>query len=489
MIHPNYNENRSPHMEILSADQRFEIIQSAKSVLERTGCRIDHQEALALLKKSDAHVKEDRVRVPRHMVEQAIFQAPEGILIYDRNGNPAMDLSGSKTYYGTSTASPRTRNALTGEIHPTHVEDIAIGAKVADALSEIDWVMPFGSSQDVPSIVSDLYEFEAVVTNTTKPMAFCGYSARGVELVFEMAAIVAGGKEKLAQKPFILAYPEPISPLFYPEEVVDKMFLAAEWGIPQITTGAGQTGATSPATLAGTLVQMVAEAMMSVLLIQLKKAGAPTFFAANFGMFDMRHGLLSMASPEGSLLHGALAQIARDFRLPSWGYAGTTDSKCLDAQAGIESAFSILAQGLAGINLIHDVGYMDSGMLCSAEMLVMGNEVAGMAKQFMKGIEITPETMACDVIDEAGPGGNYLQAPHTMKHFKECWYPGLFCRSSYGAWQDNGEKTMGDQCHAKVKEILETHQPEELKETVKEAILKIRKSGEQEMLEGIESTS
>ena len=482
MLHSSYNENRSPNMEILSDNQRFEIIQAAKGVLERTGCRVEHQEGLALLKESGAHVDGDRVRVPRHLVEQAIAQAPNGILIYDRNGNPALDLSGSKTYYGTSTASPRTRDALTGEIHPTRVEDIAIGAKVADTLSEIDWVMPFGSSQDVPSIVSDLYEFEAVVSNTTKPIAFCGYSARGVELVFEMAAAVAGGKDKLAHKPFLIAYPEPISPLFYPEEVVDKMLLAAEWGIPQITSGAGQTGATSPATLAGTLVQMVAEAMMSVLLIQLKKAGAPTFFAANFGTFDMRHGLLAMAAPEASLLHGALAQIARDFKLPSWGYAGTTDSKCLDAQAGIESAFSILAQGLSGINLIHDVGYMDMGMLCSAEMLVMGNEVAGMAKQFMKGIEITPETMACDVIDKVGPGGNYLQEPHTMKHFKGCWYPELFCRTSYGTWEAAGEKTMEDQCRAKVKRIIETHQPAELDASVKEAILSIRKKGEKEIL-------
>jgi len=486
MLHSSYNENRSPQMNILNDNQRSEIIQAAKSVLERTGCRVEHPEALALLKNNGAHVDGDRVRVSRHMVEQAISQAPEGILIYDREGNPALDLSGTKTYYGTSTASPRTRDALSGDIHPTRVEDIAIGAKVADALSEIDWVMPFGSSQDVPSIVSDLYEFEAVVTNTTKPMAFCGYSARGVELVFEMAAAVAGGKDKLMQKPFLISYPEPISPLFYPEEVVDKMFLSAEWGIPQITSGAGQTGATSPATLAGTLVQMVAEAMMSVLLIQLKKAGAPVFFAANFGMFDMRQGLLSMASPEASLMHGALAQIARDFKLPSWGYAGATDSKCLDAQAGIESAFSILAQGLSGINLIHDVGYMDMGMLCSAEMLVMGNEVAGMAKQFMKGIEITPETMACDVIDKVGPGGNYLQEPHTMKHFKGCWYPELFCRSSYGTWEAAGKKTMEDQCRAKVKKIIETHHPIELDDSIRKMILSIRKKGEKEMLDSEE---
>ena len=482
MLHSNNNNNGSVQMNILTSNQRFQLVQAAKSVLERTGCQVEHPEALTLLEKAGAQVEGSRVKVPRRLVEESFRKAPEGILIYDREGNPALDLSGTKSYYGTATGSPRTKDALTGEIHPTRVEDIAIGARVADALPNIDWVMPFGSSQDVPSIVSDLYEFEAVVTNTTKPMAFCGYSARGVELVFEMAAAVAGGKDKFVQKPFILAYPEPISPLFFPEEIVDKMFLAAEWGVPQITTGAGQIGATSPATMAGTFVQLLAEAMMASVLIQLKKAGAPMFLAGNFGMFDMRHGLNMMASPETCLLLGSLAEIAREFGVPSWGCAGATDSKLIDAQAGMESSFSVLSQGLAGINLIHDVGYMDGGMLCSAEMLVMGNEVVGMAKQFIHGYEITPESMACDVIDKVGPGGNYLQEAHTMAHFKENWYPELACRSSYNAWENNGRLSMADQCAEKTKRIVKTHQPKKLADDIKAALVEIRMAGEKEML-------
>ena len=482
MLHSNVNANQSPHMQILTADQRFKIIQAAKSVLERTGCRVSHKGALAMLEKAGAHIDGERVRVPRSLVEDCLRKAPRGILIYDREGNPAMDLSGTKSYYGTSTGSPNTKDAVTGEIHPTRVRDIAIGAKVADALPHISWVMPFGSSQDVDSIVSDLYEFEAVVSNTTKPIAFCGYSARGVELVFEMAALVAGGKDKLKKRPFVLAYPEPISPLTFPEAVVDRMFLAADWDIPQITTGAGQLGATSPATLAGTLIQMLAEAMMSSVLIQTRKSGAPIFIAANFGMFDMRSGLNAMASPECCLQLGALAEIARDFDLPSWGCAGASDSKCMDPQAGMESTFSILAQGMTGINLIHDVGYLDMGMICSAEMLVMGDEIIGMVKRFAGGIEVTEESMACDVIDGVGPGGNYLQQPHTMRHFKECWYPGLCTRSSYSAWEADGKPSFTDRCAEKTRNIVETHQPDPLNEDIASAIKTLRQKGEEEML-------
>jgi trimethylamine--corrinoid protein Co-methyltransferase len=227
---------------------------------------------------------------------------------------------------------------------------------------------------------------------------------------------------------------------------------------------------------------MLAESMMAAVIIQTHTPGAPMFIAANFGMFDMRSGLNAMASPECCLLLGSLAEIAREFGLPSWGCAGATDSKCIDPQAAMESIFSILTQGMSGINLIHDVGYLDMGMTCSAEMLVMGNEAVGMAKRFAGGIEITDETMACDIIDTVGPGGNYLQQPHTMKHFKACWYPELATRSSYDVWENSGRKTMADRCREKTIKILETHQPVPLEESIAKAVRERRQKGEKEIL-------
>jgi len=482
MIKQSFNDNRFVYMRILSDEQINEIIQTAMRVLENTGCKILHKGALKALKKAGAIIEDQIVRVPPLLVQESIRSAPKGFSIFNRLGEPCLDLSGTNVYYGTSTASPNTKDALSGEIHPTKVDDIAIGAKVADALESISWVMPFGSSQDVDPLVADIYEFEAVVTNTTKPMAFCGYSPRGVELVFEMAAEVSGGKDKLKEKPFLMSYPEPISPMEYPEDVVEKMILSADWEIPQITSGAGQIGATSPVTLAGSLVQMLSESFMSLVIAQVRKPGAPVFLAANFGMFDMRTGLNSMASAEGSLLQGAMAEIARFFSLPSWGYAGATDSKCLDAQAGIEAAFNMLAQGLAGVNLIHDVGYMDMGMICSAEMLMMGNEVAGMIKRFLGGINTEKEELAYDIIQKVGAGGNYLQEEHTHRHFKKCWYPQLLTRQSYASWEASGAKDLRTKCHEKVKEIIERHSPEPLGEKIRENLANIRLEGEKEIL-------
>jgi trimethylamine---corrinoid protein Co-methyltransferase len=485
MFTPNHLSAQSVHMQILSDEQRIDIIQNAYTVLETTGFKVLKKEARELLKKAGAKIDDQLAYVPRSIVQECLRTAPKGIQIYNRLGQPAMNLWGTNVYYGTSTASPNTKDAWTGEIHPTRVEDIAIGAKLGDALPNIDFVMPFGSSQDVDSNVAELYEFETVVNNTVKPVVFCGYSARGVELVFEMAAEVAGGKSKLSTKPYIISYPEPISPMTYPEDVIDKMFLSADWGIPQITCGAGQLGATSPVTLSGSLVQMLAEAMMSITMIQLHKSGAPAFLAANFGMFDMRSGLCGMASPEAGLLQGALAEIGRYFGLPSWGYAGTTDSKMLDAQAGIESVFNMMAQGLSGVNVIHDLGYMDMGMICSADMLVLGNEVAGMIKRFAGGINTEPEHLAVDVIQKVGAGGNYLQEAHTHKHFKQCWYPELFTRQSYGSWEKSDGKSLAEKCNEKVQKVLEEHKPLALEEKLMQRLVDIRTAGEKEILKSI----
>ena len=484
MIQSSFSQNRSVFFRVLSDDQIWEIKRAAFDILEKTGARILHKEARDMLKKAGAIVKDEVVRIPEYVVQECIRTAPKGLTIFDRNKKRALEVEGRKSYYGTSTASPNTRDAITGEIHETRVEDIARGAMVADALPNIDWVMPMGSSQDVPAFAADLHEFEAVVKNTTKPLVFIGYSKGGFELVYEMAAAVAGGIEELRTYPFLIAYPEPITPLVFPAEVVDRMFIAADLFMPQIPGPTQQLGATAPVTLAGALALAIAEGLLSLTLVQLRRTGAPCFLGANVSGFDMATTTLSIASPEMSLGLAAQAEVAQSFGLPTWGLAGSTDSKVLDAQAGIESAFSILAQGLGGLNLIHDVGYMDGGMICSAEMLVLGNEVVGMAKRFIRGIEVTPDTLARDIIQKVGPGGNFLQEKHTFRHFRnELWFPTLLSRQPYGIWQQEGSKDMALRVQEKVKEILDTHKVPPLPDKTLSALEKLKIDGEKELTE------
>jgi trimethylamine--corrinoid protein Co-methyltransferase len=470
-------------LDILKPEEVEALQDAAFQILEQTGARVSHDGALNMLRGAGATVDGEIVKLPRSLVESCIATAPKGFLIYNREGEPALDLHTRQSYYGTSTASPNTRDYETGEVRPTTLKDIENGARVADALANIDFVMPMGSAQDVPAGAADLHEFIAVVANTTKPIVPINYTARGLELVCDMAAAVRGGQEALAAKPFILTYPEPVSPLLFPQEIVEKMLIAAERNVPQIPGTTVQPGATAPVTMAGATAQLIAEGLVSLVIIQLKSPGAPCCLAGNFNVFDMKTALLSIASPEMSLGLAAQVQVARAFGLPTWGLAGATDAKVIDSQAGAESVYALLAQSLAGLNLIHDVGYMDMAMVCSPEMLVLGDELAGMVKRFMQGFEVTPDTLALDLIEKVGPGGSFIQEKHTFEHFrKELWFPRILTREHSTRWVENGRKDATTRCREKVQQILTNHVVPELPPEVVAELHRLRDEGEREII-------
>lgn len=476
-------------MRVLTDDQIWEIRQAAFEVIEKAGFKCLHDGARRMLKQAGAMVEGEIVRVPRHIVEQCLLTTPRGWTIYDRNGRRAMEVEGRKSYYGTSTASPRTQDPVTGEFRDTRLEDIATGARVADALAHIDFVMPFGSSLDIETDAADVYEFPAVVANTTKPVVFIGYTPLGCEYVYEMAAVIAGGMERLRQHPFVIAYPEAIAPLQFPEDVVGRIFVAADRHMPQLPGATVQAGATGPVTMAGMIAQMTAESLIHITIAQLRQPGCPVAMSGNVGILDMSTALVALGAPENSLGLAAQAEVAQSFGLPTWGLAGATDAKALDAQAGLESAFHILAQGLAGLNLIHDVGYMASGMACSCRQLVMGNEIVGMAKRFVQGITVDSETLAREVIEAVGPGGEFISADHTYRHFRrELWAARLLDRQNIESWIDDGRPTMEDRVDAEVRQILADHRPQALDDKAISELQRLQAEGVKAVLASLEKS-
>lgn len=483
MLQTGRTEKRTVSMRVLADDQIWEIRQAAFEIIEKVGFKCLHTDARKMLARAGAGVKAEIVKIPRYIVEQCLATAPRGWTIYDRNGRRAMEVEGRKSHYGTSTASPNTKDALTGEYHETRITDIERGALVADALAEIDFVMPMGSAQDVPAAAADLHEFPAVVANTTKPVVFIGYSSLGCEFIYEMAAVISGGMDRLRERPFLIVYPEAIAPLHFPEEVVNRIFVAADLFLPQLPGSTVQAGATGPVTLAGAVAQMTAEALIHITLAQVRKPGCPVGMSANAGILDMARGTIALGLPENSLALAAQAEVAQSFGLPTWGLAGMTDAKSLDAQAGLESAFSVLAQGLAGLNLIHDVGYMASGMACSCEQLVMGNEIIGMTRRFVEGITVSAETLARQVIEAVGPGGHFLTQKHTVNNLRhELWQTKLLNHQTIAAWQKDGQPSLEDKVQEKLRQIIDTHQPEPLDGKILDELQRLKKEGEKAIL-------
>lgn len=468
----NYKANGSTIFNVLSPSQCGEVYLAAQEVLERTGVTYYDDEALEILKKAGCFVEGNRVRIPSHLVDRALNSVPHRVtLCNSRTGSRDVLLEGTNAYFGTGSDTPFTIDPFTGERKRSTVESVGWACKVIDALPNLDFVMSLGIVQNVPLLISDRYQFEVQVLNTGKPIVTTAHDIYGFADIIEMCEIIAGGAEELRKNPFMTLYAEPISPLQHAWEAASKLILAAKKALPVVYTPCVMAGGTVPSTMAGVLVQGIAESLSGLVLNQCTREGAPFIMGGVFTVMDMSTTIFSYGSPEFDLLMAALADMAHHLRLPMFGTAGCTDSCIPDEQAGIEGALSITMTALSGPNLNHDVGYVEYGSTASLELLTMADDMIGMARRLVKGIKFDDERLAIDLIDQVGPGGSFKDKDHTAKfHNREHWTPSLINRQGYDAWKAAGAKSFSEAANEKVKDIIMNYQPEPLPEEIKKKI-------------------
>lgn len=465
-----------PRLNILSREKLELIHLSTLEVLRRTGVAVKEPKAVEIFKKGGCYIEGERVRIPENLVEWALRNTPPRITLSDRNGNPAMFLEENNVYFGTGSDTPNVVDPYTGERRIAVLKDVENVSKVVDYLDEMSFLMCSGIASDVNSKISDIYHFEAMVNYSEKPIVFTAWNLENLKTIVEMAEVVAGGKERLKNSPFIALYTEPISPLQLAEESTQKLMLMAEKYLPVVFTPCLITGATGPVTIAGGLIQGNAEILAGYVLANLINEGTPFIYGGGIIAMDMATSFACYASSEFMLATAAFTDMARYYRLPMFSFAGCSDSSLYDQQASLEGALWILLSSLSGGNLVHDAGYIDKGLTTSFEQVIVSNEVIGMVRRITQGFEINEETMALDLIDKIGPGGEYLTSEHTLKHFKENWYPELISRVPYEKWEEEGKKDLGIKANEKVKHILENHTPKPLEEKLKAELRKIVKS-------------
>jgi trimethylamine--corrinoid protein Co-methyltransferase len=215
-------------------------------------------------------------------------------------------------------------------------------------------------------------------------------------------------------------------------------------------------GATAPTTLAGTAVQALTESLFGIVLSQLRRPGAPLIIGGLMSNMDMLTTVYCYGSPEMALLSAAYTQITKWLGVPMYETAGCSDAKLFDEQAAMEATLNIATSALVGGNMIHDVGYLEQGLTSSMDQMVMSNEVISMLKRILRGIPVTRETKALDIIDEVGPGGHFLDHDHTYNRFRtEIWQPELIDRQVYENWDMNGKKAYRDRVRERVVEVIE----------------------------------
>jgi len=460
---------QAPALRFLTDDQIREIHQAGLEVLESIGVEVLHEEALALLKGAGALIEGTRVRIPAGLVKKAMATVPSRIVLAHRNGRRSLFLEGHKSYYGTGSCCPYTIDPFTLERRMSTKTDVGNMAKLCDYLPNYDFVMSMGLVQDKYPEIGYIHEFDAMARNTTKSIIVSAQDGQNVRDIVEMASAIMGGYNELRKKMLLAVYTETTSPLRQAEDALDKTLACAELWIPVIHTVGQLSGATAPATLAGTLVQADAELMSALVIPQLKQPGAPFFYGGTITTIDMRTMAHLYGNPEFHILSAALTEMGNYFGMPVFSTGGCSDAKSFDAQSAAEGGYSLLLESLAGGNLIHDIGYVDSGMTSSLSQIMFANEMIGIAKHVVKGINYSEEHLALDAIGRVGPGGHFLADDHTSRHFKnEYWFPSLMERRSYTQWAEAGKVTMEEKVNKEVQRVITEHNAEALpQETVK----------------------
>ncbi|HBI27478.1 MAG TPA: trimethylamine methyltransferase [Peptococcaceae bacterium] len=462
-----FEVNQTINWEMLSDDQCEEILMTALEVLERTGADILNKEARDIFEKGGCWVDGTRVRIPSSLTEWAARTAPSRVTLCDRNGKRAMRVETTNAYYGPGQGNSFILDPQTGERRAPVKSDVANTGIVCDALDNIDFALSNGYPTDVNSATADLHVFEALLTNTTKPIIQPMQDVKQGQAILDMGAAVAGSLRELQKNPFFVFLIDTEGTLFHSDETLAKVIFAAKNRVPFIYNSKLILGDTAPASPAGAIVVALADVLVGILLSQLIRQGTPVFAGGVFTINDQENGMLPWGAPEVSLVGTGMDNVLRHLRVPSFGFAGASESKISDAQMGLEEAFSMLHQGLSGTNLIYGCGQLEYGLTGSLDMLAITDEIVGMTRKIIKGIEVNEERTARGVIDAVQPAGNYLGEEHTLKYFRtEFWWPTLMNRDRIKDWTEAGCKSLGQRAKEKIQSILQTHQGEKLPEDV-----------------------
>jgi trimethylamine--corrinoid protein Co-methyltransferase len=443
----------TPQLSFLRPADCERIHQAALEILRRAGVRVFHEEALRLLGEAGCPVEEaNRVRLPPSLVEWALRQPPSSIALCRRGSSEVCaELAGRNVSFGPGSDCPNFLDPRSGQRRPFTLADAEAMLRLADSLPELSFHMSNGIPSDFKG---NAYrkQFALAIQNCLKPFVFVCDDGEDCRSIVAAAAAVAGGPEALRLNPTLLLYSEPTTPLEHSRTALEKLLVMAERGLPVVHSPAPMMGGTAPATLAGGLALGTAEVLSGLVIHQLKRAGSPFVFGSGLHHLDMRTSISVYGAPEFQLARLAVADLGRYYGLPSWGYAGHSDSWRFDEQAAADALFSALIALQCGANLAHDVGYLEAGLACSPEMMVFTCDMIGMLRRFEEGITIDRESLAQEVILSVGPGGNFLAEEHTLRHFREFWQPTLFNRRRFTGLEE--AESLGRRVRDKTVELM-----------------------------------
>lgn len=447
----------------LSEEQVKTIHEASLRILEKTGFTFESgvEDILDMLKKAGATIDRNNARIyfSGDLVMEQASKAPEQVVLCSRDGRNDLDLTEHRVHLGTGGAAIRVLDLETGEARPSTLKDLYQLGRLVDQLDNIHFFLRPCIPTDIPPTAYDVNVFYACLKATGKHVMAGVNDVEGFHNVLDLTSLVAGGMEKLREKPFISIITSfAISPLKLDTQTTLIMQEAVRNRIPVALSCAPMAGSTSPITMAGTLAQIHAEQLAGITICQLINPGSPILYGGIPGMANLRTMGYLGGAVECGMMNAAIHQLSNYIKVPNYNSSGLTDSKVPDAQAGWEKAFTSLLTAMAGSNYVHHAaGMLESMISVAYEQYVIDDEIIGMSCRVLKGIDVDPEHLALEVIDSVGPGGNFMTSPHTLEHMRDEYFNGngVADLKSRQKWEKEGSLTTRDKAKKIAQKLLE----------------------------------
>ncbi len=465
-------------LNIISPEDVRRIHTASLDMIESVGVRFPSEKALDIWAAHGATVNRDTmiVRVPGHVIEQALHKAPPVYTLAARDPAQDLPLDGNHVYVATDGCGVEMIDINTNKRRRSRLQDVADIARVADALEEVAYHWVPVSAQDCPPETRGVHELRAIWENSTKHLQTESiYSAREAQAAVEMAAMIAGGREALRKRPVLSLLECTTPPLGQDGGSVEAALIAAEAGVPVGFMTMTSSVSTAPATLAGNLAVGNAEVISALALIQLAYPGAPVYYSAAQTVMDLRTGGYTGGGPE-DFIFGAASNVLADFySVPLAMGSFATGAKEPDWQAGVENSLATFMACIVMSDMLLGVGLLHGSRVWSFEQMLLDCEIYDIIYHMLKGVVVNDETLALDAVRAVGPGGNFLAQKHTKKHLRDLWVPRYMDRRPFDVWEEKRDGAR-DWAREKAKQILATHRPDPLDPKISAELGKIAAS-------------
>jgi trimethylamine---corrinoid protein Co-methyltransferase len=442
---------------LLNDDQIKKIHTKSLEILKEVGVVIPHHKMLELFADSGADVNFEgkRVKIRTDIVMSLLNQATNKFTIYGSDIKQKAEFGYGKRNYNSSAGQALWINNVGGERRYARLEDVIAAAKTAEILENINIVGAMSDPQEIDLRWRCVEVCANMIKNTGKPITFWFHDRASAKYLIDIVVELRGSIQEAIKYPLFYPFFEPISPLRFPYNGIDILFETARINLPVPIGPMAQMGISAPGTIAATIVQQNAEILAGICITQLIKPGTAVCYGGTCHAFDMATTQLIFGGPEQSVLGVAMTQMGRYYKLPVYINVGLADSKCIDAQAGVEVGVT-LANGVAsGADIFGHFGICGVDQAGSLDFLIFQNEIASYVNSIMRDIVIDDYTLGLNEINEIGPGGTYLSSKFTAENFRnETWFPKLFDRNYYQKWFDDGKITFADRCNKQKNKIL-----------------------------------